>query len=83
MPIRQPPDLKQRIKFKGITMPNTIAVSNIADVKTGSQRAAMSTTGYSASRLLLQMKIGFNSTPSSLANQMISDHKPGGEVSTY
>ncbi|MEH2104864.1 hypothetical protein [Nostoc sp.] len=81
MPIRQPPDLKQRIKFKGITMPNTIAVSNIADGKTGSQRAAMSTTGYSASRLL-QMKIGFNSTPSSLANQMISDHKPGGEVST-
>ncbi|MEH2025224.1 hypothetical protein [Nostoc sp.] len=62
-------------------MPNTIFLSNTADAKAGLQRAAMSTTGYSASRLL-NMKIRFNSTPSSLANQMMSDNKSGGEAST-
>ncbi|MEH2421170.1 MAG: hypothetical protein V7K48_09660 [Nostoc sp.] len=63
-------------------MPNMITVSNIADRKASLQRVAMSTTGYSASRLL-QMKIRFNSTPSSLANQTMSDNKPGGEASTH
>ncbi|MEH1767250.1 hypothetical protein [Nostoc sp.] len=37
MPIWQPPDLKQRIKFRRIIMPSIIAVSNIADGKTGLQ----------------------------------------------
>ncbi len=37
MPIWQPPDLKQRIKFRRIIMPNIIAISNIADGKTGLQ----------------------------------------------
>lgn len=46
MQIWQPTDLKQRIKFRGITMPNMIVLSNIADAKTGFKRAAMSTAGY-------------------------------------
>ena len=46
MQIWQPPDLKQRIKFRGITMPNTIVGLKKADAKAGLQRAAMSTTGY-------------------------------------
>ncbi|MEH2359534.1 hypothetical protein [Nostoc sp.] len=41
MPIWQPPELRQRIKFRGIPMPNMIAVSNIADRKASSKRAAI------------------------------------------
>lgn len=37
MPIWQLSDLKQRIKFRRIIMPNIIAISNIADGKTGLQ----------------------------------------------
>ncbi|MEH2055890.1 MAG: hypothetical protein V7K97_06920 [Nostoc sp.] len=48
--IWQSPDLRQRIKFRGITMPNIITVLNIADGKASSQRAAMSTTVTERSR---------------------------------
>lgn len=46
MQIWQPPDLKQRIKFRGITMPNTIVLLKKTDVKAGLQTTAMSTMGY-------------------------------------
>lgn len=46
MQIWQPSDLKQRIKFRGITMPNPIVLLKKTDAKAGLQRAAMSTMGY-------------------------------------
>ena len=46
MSIWQPRDFRQRIKFRGINVPNMITVSNIADSKAVLQKAAMSTTGY-------------------------------------
>ncbi|MEH1934360.1 MAG: hypothetical protein V7L14_11690 [Nostoc sp.] len=61
MPIWQPSDLRQPIKFRGITMPNMIAVSNIADRKANSQRAAMSTTGYAYAAATDEDTIQFDS----------------------
>lgn len=46
MQIWQPLDLKQRIKFRGITMPNTIVLLKKPDAKAGLRRAAMSTMVY-------------------------------------
>jgi hypothetical protein len=46
MQIWQPPDLKQRIKFRGITMPNTIILLKKTDAKADLQRVAMSMRGY-------------------------------------
>ncbi|MEH2033028.1 MAG: hypothetical protein V7K67_25935 [Nostoc sp.] len=67
MPIWQPPDLKQRIKFRRIFMPNIIAISNIADGKTGLQTD--------------EDTIQFDLT--SLINQVMFDDKSRGEACTY